>query len=585
MPIKPLSRIIAVLLTLIVSATARISDSSAYQPFNAAELLLSETSLIVAAVDDWGLNGSLRHFGLPEYTLQINYHDFRQSDPLYGTVPLAWINSRHQVIDIDRLNNRIYLAPVYADSGVNLSRFDYYRGDYGFLNFAAIVAGDIAENIHWRLFGENLGYDGAYGVLGPDYAKLKESIVQNYYLDIKKVGTTWQTELGCSYQKYFPGMTNPAVLSRAGDETILSWSHAGRLKQYRTSLYVTGERVTDRGKLKTGLQMTNILYNTRHDSAGYAFTAEAFHYSGIFTGDLRAWSGDLHIRIEPVLESIYVRGGSTRTRSHFRQSIRYSRSGSGLDYSAALGSVNSYLTAELTADFNKRSEWLDIYFRSAVDFFQYPLIYFTDLAGKTGANPADDGFSAIRQTLGLRLNSRKSYLNSRLDYTKTEFLIPSKTAIQATHFTLQKESLNNVYLTEEFFFHLPWQIRLKGRIVITPRRFDDEQFLLQGWMKMTKDQLLFDDNLHLYVSGELHYLKGSNSLIWFEQLQTQAVGNVNYYTNERLTANGTAGARIGSFHIFYAVYNIEGRAFSALPGMPYRNRLKIFGVDWTFLNK
>ncbi|MBU1634802.1 hypothetical protein KJ762_09875, partial [bacterium] len=75
-----------------------------------------------------------------------------------------------------------------------------------------------------------------------------------------------------------------------------------------------------------------------------------------------------------------------------------------------------------------------------------------------------------------------------------------------------------------------------------------------------------------------------NSVVWFEQLRTQAQTDIFYYTNERLSVGGIAGARIGPFHIFYSVYNAEGRAFSALPGVLYRNRLKVFGIDWTFTN-
>lgn len=584
MPPRPLLRILLMMLAFNAAIRALPPDSTAFQPCNATEMLLAEAGILVASVDDWGINVARSWFGLPGYALPVEYQNIEITDPLFGAVPVAWLNPRHQQVMIDPLNYQMHLTPVFADSGFNFSRFDYYRGDYGFLNFAAIVAGDIAENIQWRLFGENLGYDGAYGLLGPNYAKLKESVVQNYFLDINKIGDPWHTGLGCSYQKFFPGMTTVSALGKAGAETVLSWNHAGRLKQYRASIYMTGERATSRGFLKIGGQLTNFLYNVHHDTTAYAFDAEAYQYSGMFRGDFNIWSGSLRIDIEPVLESVYVRHGDSRTRSHFRQSIRYGKEGRRLDVSAAFGSVNSNLTADITAEFRNLRGRLNLYTRSATDYFCYPLIYFTDLAGKSGANPPDDGFSALRQTLGLRLNFGRSHFDSRLDYTKAEFSAPFKETIESMHYTLQKETLNDVYLTESFDFNLPWQIRLKGRIVLTPRHFDDDQFLFQGWTRLTKEQWLFRDNLRLYISGELHYLKGPDRLFWFEQLQTQAAGNVNYYTNERLTVNGIIGARIGPFHIFYTIYNIEGRAFSALPGMPYRNRLKIFGVDWTFIN-
>jgi len=222
--------------------------------------------------------------------------------------------------------------------------------------------------------------------------------------------------------------------------------------------------------------------------------------------------------------------------------------------------------------------------RSALEYIVYPLSFYTGIGGITTDRPDADGFSALRQSIAFRYQQKNSYLQSRFDYTQAEYLIPAKSSIESTNYSLQKSSLSRLYLTEEFYCELPWRIKVKGRAILAPSSNDNPETLFQGWSRITKDLFLFNDNLHLYLSGDVYYLTGSQSVIWFEQLRTAAQTDISYYTNERLSLSGIVGARIGPFHIFYSVYNAEGRVFSALPGGLYRNRLKIFGIDWAFKN-
>ena len=582
--IKTLVKILLIVSGLSIIPYALELDSSAYQPLNATELLLWESNLFITPFDDWGLNGSLSSYGLPEYSIQTVFNDFSLSDPLYGSIPISWINPRQQNVQIDQFTNRISLSPVFADSGVNLSRFDYYRGDYGLLNFSAIVSGNISENIYWRLSGEKLGYDGGYGLLGPDLNNLKESVIQNFFLDIRKLSDPWQIDIGSSYQKYFPGLTNLSVSGVANDESFLTWSHAGRLKEYRTNFYLLGTRLNSNGSLKTGFQFANFLYNTTNDSSVYVYSAEAYQYSGMLKWDYYTGKGMITLEILPLLENVFVKHGNNKKRLQYQQTIAYSAEGNRFDYRLRFGSTNTNPTADLTAQY-LLSKKLSLDARSALEYIAYPLSYYSDIGGTTTDRPENDGFSAFRQSLSLKYQFKKNYIQSRLDYTAADFLSPSKTVIESNFYILQKKSLSQIYLTEEFYFKLPWRFTLKGRTTISPATDDDSKLLFQGWSRFTKDLYLFKNNLHIYLSGDLYYLTGSNSVIWFEQLRTQAQTGTSYYTNERLSISGIAGARIGPFHIFYSVYNAEGRAFSALPGVPYRNRLKVFGIDWTFINQ
>lgn len=583
MPFKSLLHILLIICIFQNIPSAMESDSSAYRPINATELLLSESNIIVAPLDDWGLNGSRSSYGLPEYAVQTFFNNFPLSDPLYGSIPISWINPRQQVVGIDPFSDRISLSPVFADSGMNLSRFDYYRGDYGFNNFSAILAGNLSENIYWRLSGEKLGYDGGYGLLGPDLYTLKESIIQNFFLDLKKLSGPWQINIGSSYQKYFPGLINYSVLGNANGETFLSWAHAGRLKEYRTNFYISGTQSNNNSSFKTGIQFTNFLYNTTNDSSAYVYAAEAFQYSGLLTWDFNAAGGIISLEILPLLESVYVKHGDDKKRTLYRQSIAYLKNRNGFNYRAGFGVLNTNPTANLTAHYSLTKK-VSVDLRSDLDYIAYPLSYFTEIGGNSSDKPDVDGFSAFRQSLGLRYQFGNNYIQSRLDHNSADFLIPSKNTIESNSYTLQKRSLNRFFMTEEFYFELPWRFSMKGRAIYSPAADNNSDRLFQGWSRITKDLFLFENNLHIYLSGDLYYLSGSKSLVWLEQLRTQAQTDVSYYTNERLSFSGIIGARIGSFHIFYSVSNAEGRAFSALPGVPYRNRLKIFGIDWTFIN-
>ena len=558
-------------------------DTTAYQPLNSSKFLLSESNLIIAPLDDWGLNASLNPYGLPEYGGSIKYLGFNMDDPLYGSVPVAWLNPRQQSITLDASGTQISLSPVFADSGINYSRFDYYRGDYGFLNFSAEIAGNISENIYWRLYGEKLGYDGAYGLLGPKLNNFKESIIQNFFLDIKKLVKPWTINAGSSYQKYFPGMMHISELGTSDGETFLSWTNAGRLKEYRSNFYLTGEKLKPNSSLAIGIQASNYLYNTIHDSSIYEYNAEAFQYSGLIRWTFNAGSGKITLKAQPLTESVFVRHGMSKNRLQYQQSFEYASGESRFRYRVSLGSVNTQPVGGFHALYTANRR-LTLNLESTFDFIRYPLSYYTNIGGNNSTYPDDDGFTAFQQSLGLHYRFGNSYFKSAVHYTRADYLMPFKNTIEATGFSFLAEELSRLYFTEEFKLMLPRHFSLKGKSIISPSPDQNSSLVFQGWSRFTKDLFLFENNLHLYLSGDLYYLKGSNTIGWFEQMRTQVATNSEYYTNERLQLGFIIGARISSFHIFYSIYNAEGRAFSPLPGVLYRNRLKIFGVDWAFRN-
>ncbi len=134
---------IFIILSLFVGVCTSLADepdSNSYRYINIVEQLQDESSLIISPVEEWGLQGNLSNYGLPGYGIPMTYNGFPLGDPLYGMIPFSWMNNRLQKVNISSSLNSISLTPVFADSGMNLSRFDYYRGDYGFLNFGLTVS-------------------------------------------------------------------------------------------------------------------------------------------------------------------------------------------------------------------------------------------------------------------------------------------------------------------------------------------------------------------------------------------------------------------------------------------------------------
>lgn len=573
--------IFAILMPITSLADDPVSPDTKY--LNIVEQLQNESDFIIASYDDWGIQGYFSNYGLPGYQIAINYNGFPATDPLYGTPPLSWLNSRLQKIKLSTIGPMIELAPVFADSGKNYSRFDYYRGDYGFNNFGLIVSGNLTEEIDWRFMGENLAYDGGYGLYGPDMSKLSESITQNYFLDFRKHNDNWITDLGTSYQKFTPGLMTPISQGIANGLDYLSWKHGGRLKEFRTNFYVCRTHSKVNRIFSIGAQLTNYYYSVLDDPVLYSFTADGFQLSGILKIEKIHPNGSLSYSATPIIEKIYVRRDAQEGHKLFRHSVNYIKQADRFDYTINLGSVNLNPVIKLSGALSV-SDRLRISISSDQNYTAYPLGFFTEIGGIQQNRPGKAGFSYSMQSLISKYSFKESYIQAKINHAYSSLYVPHISSLSDTMASFNKKTLNSVYLTGEFDFRLPWRMSIKSRAVFLPVALDEPSITFQGWSHLYQEIDLFKNNLHLYASGDITYQTGPNTVIWFDQLRTVGTSAQGYYTNKQLTFGGTIGAHIGSFHIFYTVYNGEGRLFSSLPGMLYRNRLKIFGVDWTFIN-
>jgi len=551
------------------------------------EQLQNESSLIIAPGDDWGLQGYFSNYGLPAYTVPVAYNGLPVSDQLLGTLPFAWINTRQNRVSVNPLRPAIEMIPVFADSGKNLSSFDYYRGDYGFLNFSLMVGGNIAEEINWRLFGENLGYDGGYGLLGPNpnLTVLSESISQNYFLDVWKSRGCWTYELGSSYQKFQPGINDPDSIGLIKNLTYLTWSHTGRLKEYRTNFYAGGAAARANGLFKIGAQMTNTYYNVFRSPSIYRYTADGSQASLVIKRIYTFPTSSLTLSVTPTINILSIRNTKELEQKWSRQTIEYTKSGRTIRLLCQLGSVNQHPIGNFST-FLHFGKYFQFSAHSQLDYYLYPLGYQTEIGGIVKNKLNESGFSAWQHQAVGQFQKNQQRIQFTLAYThaSSQFVLPHIISFVDTTVSFIKRSLKAPFLKGEYSFQFPWQMTFSGRVIYSPQSYDEKEATFQGWGRLSQELTLFHNNLNLYAAGDMYYLSYPNNLVWFEQLRTVATSDLPYFTDDRLSFGVVVGARIGTFHIFYKIYNVEGRTFATLPGMLYHNRLKIFGVDWTFIN-
>jgi len=570
-----------VLLGLIPSQADSLSTEPEY--LTIVEQLQNESSFIIAPGDDWGLQGYFSNYGLPGYTVPVSYNDLPVSDQLLGALPFTWLNTRQNRVSLNPLRPAIEMIPVFADSGKNLSRFDYYRGDYGFLDFSLIVGGNIAEKINWRLFGENLGYDGGYGLLGPNPSALRESTSQNYFLDIWKSRGSWTYGLGSSYQKFQPGVNKPVSLGFIDNLTYLTWSHAGRLKEYRTNFYAGGTAVRANGLFKIGAHITNTYYNVFRFPSIYCYTADGSQASMIIKRIYTYPTSSLTLSVTPTINILSIRNTKDLKQKWSRQSVEYTKSGRTMRLFCQLGSVNQHPIGNLSTSL-RFGNYFRFTVHSQLDYYFYPLGYQTEIGGAMKNEVSKLGFSAWQYQAVSQFQTSKQQIQFNLVYTFADFVMPHISSLADTNVTFKQQSLASPYLKGEYIFQFPWQMTFSGRAIYSPQSYGEKEATFQGWGRISQELTIFHNNLNLYTAGDLYYLSCPNSLVWFEQLRTIATSDLPYFTDQRLSFGIVAGARIGTFHIFYKVNNVEGRTFATLPGMLYHNRLKIFGIDWTFIN-
>jgi hypothetical protein len=550
--------------------------------YNLADRLYDQSNLMVLPYDEWGFNGTLQLFDLPSSVVKFHYNQMSYNDPLYGQLPLSWYNPRLTSLSTTSSIHQCDFHLLWPDSGQTRSAFDYYKGDYHFLNFAFSFASQMGPKTIWRFWAEDLAFDGVFGFYGPEISKSGESLSQSYQLDIQTLYPTSKIELGVSYQKYQIGSIYPSQETFEDGIGYIGWQQAGQFRESRTNAYLKFETRTTR-PLHTGFQVTNFDYTNRSTQNLLAMQAEANQFSGFVHKTICTTRPlDIILFIEPSVQRTFFQSESEIAQPLLKIGSIATLASSRYKFNFNLGLSNHNFKGTFKGTL-KIAPGLLISAEINHDYALYPAIYQFNAGPE---NPFSDHQGFLFTIYQAEFSYQKQWLNLSLNLNSvcSDFFIPSrKTALDETP-TFLEQKYRESHLIPEFDLKFPWMTAIKGRAILLLDPDIQNHLNFQGWVQLRQDVGLFNNNLHLYLAGDLIYRRGGELLAWFQEYRSVGYCSLPYFTNERLNLNLRIGARVSSFHIFYAVYNVEGRQFSILPLIPTQYRLKLLGIEWSFLD-
>ncbi|MCF7886622.1 MAG: hypothetical protein K9M80_09015, partial [Candidatus Marinimicrobia bacterium] len=309
------------------------------------------------------------------------------------------------------------------------------------------------------------------------------------------------------------------------------------------------------------------------------------------------------VKLEPLLQQIHYKFHGSKNQNTITGQIQYADSVFSGNLSISLGATN--LTPIYNVKYIKSIlPGLAFKLASSHHFFHYPLSYYAP----TQLNKDkfyEDNSSYSLHAAGLNYNSTNISNRFQISYIYSDFQYPFQTSATDSIINYEAAEMPKLYFSDNFHFSLPWKGKLAGRVMVTPQHSDDF-FQMQGfvdyrqhlspifhttadlipnWLGFFKyyfNQLA--NNMTSYISINSYYIDGGKNLFWYQEFQNMGKIGTNYFTNKRLNINFKVGFKVKTLHLFYAIYNVEGRQFSTMGGMPFHNRLKIFGMEWSFTN-
>lgn len=535
--------------------------------YNICDELFENSMFFIFPYDDWGFKGALSLFGLPSNTVKLYYNNMHYLDPLYGQIPFSWLSTKYSRITILDDFSKCELNTIWPNSDKVVSRFDYYRGDYGFVNFGLMISGKYSENTRWHFSGENLNYSGIYGLYGTG------SLSQLYQLNFKTALDKWAINYGASYQKYMPGTST----------VFPQMEYTGWQKDYRTNAYLRLESGMGKDSLIAGFQISSILYNSNNKNELYDFTGEGSQISGIIRKDFAFKRSKISFSVEPIIQSAYIRNQGNKHQNLYTLSLSDDYITENSKFSFKIGATNKEFigSASVVRKFSTRAK-IDINIEKS--YSVYPLIYQIPFDKSDGLLLEEEGFSYYFSSIGLDLDFNIVKSQTGIEGINSTLFIPFRENAGDETIEFREENTEVLYITENLRIDLPWKMLLQGKLIFSPVQNGENYLTLQGWGRIFQELNLFQDKLSLFFSGDVIYYNGGNFLAWFDELRNYGMTGTEYFTNNRLCFSIKVGARVNNFHIFYAIYNVEGRAFSSMALMPFRNRLMLYGVQWTFLD-
>ncbi len=556
---------------------ADASSSSNYY-LNFVDNFYQNSNLFLYVNDEWGFKGTYSLYGLPATAFVLEYNQLPVKDPLYGNIPFAWHPYHTKTFRNSGTINTMNIQPRWYDDEQIHSKFNNYRGDYGFSLFDIFINGKMPGKISWSFYGQKLSYDGWLGI---NAAQLGVNLSQTYQLDFQIPSGDWNHVSGMTYQKYTPGVVAAQLEGLVEDLQYLSWIRIGDYTEIRVNGYYRANRITEQDSSSIGFSFDNFLYRLHNLDLNNALDGEAAQLMGELSHNHHFKNLTLQIQLKPLRQIMFFKHADAQERLLWQPAIGLELQRKQTYYAVQLGSAGEQFTGQL--NFRKKFRpFLGLSIAVQRDYSLYPYLYYSKLIDNS-ASRVDRGFTFTLFSSCFKYSKKSINIEIGLHSASSNFRIPTQTQVSDTTFELTSVSLNSIYLTNRFSLSTSWGSELAVNLIIAPQ---DEDYAprIQGWGRVGQRLDLFNNNLHLYAAAELAYLHGTQGIMWFEKLRDYGRIKGEFFTNERLQVNLRAGARVGRFRIFYVIYNAEGRQFSSLAGMPYRSRLKLFGVEWSFLN-
>jgi len=539
--------------------------------------LQANSEYFISPFDSWGFNGNISYLGLPNYSIETQYNEFSMNDPVYGNVIFSWMNPRYTNIDFYN-NLNVNISPISIDSERMYSRFDYYRGDYSYGNFGILFGGKIADGLEMIFHGENLNFDGWAGLYGNDIYKNGESLTQNFCLDFIKTNSDYNIETGTSYRKFMPGLITYSNPDLPG--SILG---NGKFSENRNNYYLKVNYGSSKDSTSVGFQISNYLYENYQVKKEFSFNGESNKISGFLHKYYFFNENTIKLSFRPLKQDFFIQHGKDQSQYLIKGSAEVFSNNNILNYNVNFGFTNKYLTgsAKLRRTLINNLDLITEYNRS---YTLYPMIYKSHKAISLGSIELENGFLVNQASLELQYSNLLLESSIKISNVNGNYQIPFKSDYSDTLFAFNKINLNDLFLSGNIQITLPWRTEINGSYIFSPTVDRDAFLNTQMRSKITQYLTFFHGNLNLFCSGEVIYYNGGDNLVWFDEFRGTGYTSDSYYTNERLVLNMKAGVKVGSLKMFYDIYNIEGRQWTPIAGMPIHSRLSILGFEWYFFD-
>ena len=564
---------------LIIGIIRSEIDSTAIISFEHTNIqsVLSETNLSFIPAYEWSFSGGMFGSGLPGFANDIFYNELPDNDPLFGNISPAWINPRYTNIGLSQSQTNLNQKPFYNYRKELFSRFDWYRGDYNYGIFGAMLSGRINGDYLFSLYGENFLFAGFHGLNNSNPSDVEQSISTNFVIDVKKSSEKYEIETGFNYKKISIGN-----IAFSNDFYQLP-GRDGYGKRNKRQFYVKLKNNDIISPFSIGGEISNYDYGYYPNIKTNSFFGQGYT-SSILGGKSFYFAKDsIDFDFRLMNYSVFLEGMRDAENQVLIGKIRHKTKRFGVAYENQIGFKNKNVL--FNTNINKKiGTKINIGIFVRINHYQYPILY--SLHPTIQNSPIDKDDFIAYQKYGAFLSWSNKYFSwkSTCEQSVSEFYRPTQNDVTDRVFVFNKTKLKDLFINTQMRLKSPWYSELFVNIQYSPTINENEFYNLLLFGSIKQSIILFNGNLNFYAESRANYVNGGNNLYWFDEFQTIGQSVREYYTNEPLCFSARIGFHVASLHMFYQFYNIEDRQFSNMPGMLMQSQLNVLGVEWYFLN-